>query len=168
MLVRMGQLDLGENKPPIRTLEAIDRPNEAIMMMDVVPHLENDARWRQRDQGTSRQIERQRILVFQPTWPAPRPFEGQQRRAIAALIGADANANPQPVDATEVTLGDAVPARHPRRCKCCAWITHEETSLNLDGHGAPDGWTRVIADGSERFDLHQQWLISPSGITLRR
>jgi hypothetical protein len=44
LLVRVGKLDFGKNQPAIRTLEAIDRPNEAIMIMDLVPDLADDLR----------------------------------------------------------------------------------------------------------------------------
>jgi hypothetical protein len=67
LLVRVGKLNFGKNQPAIRTFEAIDRPNEAIMIIDLVPDLANDLRWRQCDQGAPREIERKRILIFQPT-----------------------------------------------------------------------------------------------------
>ena len=44
LLVRVGKLNFGKNQPAIRTLEAIDRPNEAIMIMDLVPDLADDLR----------------------------------------------------------------------------------------------------------------------------
>jgi len=47
MLVRMGKLDLGENESGIWTQEAINRPDEAIVMTDLVPYLPDDPGRRQ-------------------------------------------------------------------------------------------------------------------------
>src|SRR5579864_6555553 len=90
----------------------------------------------------------QRVFVFKTGQAPPRTFEGEYGAAFAGPFGNDANADPQPLDPSEIALADALPAGHadgqrgPR-------VTHQEAPLDLDRHLDPSSCAQcAIRTGS--------------------